>query len=81
MTIYGQKNTTFQKKISRLSHPILQATYDQQKQKISAHISILAEKFISKEKDIHLDTLWNNDSDVKDNAKIAEEKMYHGWNL
>ena len=51
------------------------------KQAISAHISNLAEKLISKEKDIHLDAHWHNESEVKDKAKIAEEKMYQGWSL
>lgn len=76
-----KKSTIFQKKISRYSHPVLQAAQAQQKQAISAHISRLAEKLISKEKDIHWDAHWNNDSDVKDKAKIAEENMYQGWSL
>ena len=70
-----------QKKFLRHSHPILQAAHNQQKQAISAHISTLAEKLVSKEKDIHLDVLWNNESEVKDKAKIAEDKMYQGWYL
>ena len=51
------------------------------KQAISAHISNLAEKLISKEKDIHLDAHWNNESEVKDKTKIAEDKMYQHWSL
>ena len=70
-----------QKKFLRHSHPILQAAHNQQKKVISAHISTLAEKLIAKEKDIHLDAHWNNESDVKDKAKIAEEKLYQEWNL
>jgi len=76
-----QKNEASPKKLMRHSHPILQAAQNQQKQAISSHISTLAEKLISKEKDIHLDAQWNNESEVKDNAKIAEEKMYQGWNV
>ncbi|WP_182186621.1 MobA/MobL family protein [Pectinatus frisingensis] len=76
-----QKNATLQKNLARHSHPILQAAYSHQKQTISSHISTLAEKLISKEKDIHLDAHWNNESEVKDKAKIAEDKMYQGWNL
>lgn len=45
------------------------------------HISTLAEKLIAKEKDIHLDAHWNNEPNVKDKTKIAEEKMYQGWCL
>ena len=76
-----QKNATLQKNLARYTHPILQTARNEQKQTISAHISALAEKLISKEKDIHLDAHWNNESDVKDKTKIAEEKMYQGWNL
>lgn len=60
---------------------ILYAIQNQQKQAISAHISTFAEKLVSKEKDIHLDAHWNNESEVKDKAKIAEDKMYQGWRL
>jgi hypothetical protein len=76
-----QKNATLQKNLVRHSHTILQAARNDQKQAIAAHISALAEKLISKEKDIHLDALWHNESEVKDKAKIAEEKMYQSWNL
>ncbi|MBP2656989.1 MAG: mobA/MobL family protein [Firmicutes bacterium] len=76
-----QKNETSQKKITRHPHPILQAAYNQQKQAISAHISTFAEKLVSKEKDIHLDAHWNNEPEVKDKAKVAEDKMYQGWSL
>ena len=75
-----QKNAALQKNLARHSHSILQAAHDQ-KQAISAHISALAEKLIPKEKDIHLDAHWHNESEVKDKAKIAEEKMYQGWSL
>lgn len=76
-----QKNATLQNNLVRHSHPILQAARNDQKQAISSHVSALAEKLISKEKDIHLDAHWNNESDVKDKAKVAEDKMYQGWNL
>ena len=76
-----QKNATLQKNLARYTHPILQTARNEQKQTISAHISALAEKLISKEKDIHLDAHWNNESEDKDKAKIAEEKMYQGWSL
>ena len=76
-----QKNTALQKNLAGHPHPILQVARDQQKQTISTHISALAEKLISKEKDIHLNAHWNNESEVKDKAKIAEEKMYQGWNV
>lgn len=76
-----QKNEASQKKLTRHPHPILQAAQNQQKQAISAHISTFAKKLVSKEKDIHLDAHWNNESEVKDKAKIAEDKMYQGWRL
>ena len=76
-----QKNTALQKKLARHPHPILRAARNEQKQAISAHISALAEKLISKEEDIHLDAHWHNESEVKDKAKIVEEKMYQSWNL
>lgn len=77
-----QRNVTFQKNFPKHSHPILLAAHDHHKQAISAHISQLAEKLVSpKEKDIHLDAHWNKESDVKDKAKIAEDKLYQGWNL
>jgi len=76
-----QKNATLQNNLVRHSHPILQAARSEQKQAISSHISALAEKLISEEKDIHLDALWHNESEVKDKAKFAEDKMYQGWNL
>ena len=76
-----QKNAALQKDLARHSHPILQAARDQHKQAILTHISALAEKLVSKAKDIHLDALGSSTSEVKDKAKIAEEKMYQGWNL
>jgi len=76
-----QKNAALQKNLARHSHPILQAAHNHQKQAISSHISALAEKLISKEKDIHVDAHWNNESEIKDKTKIAEDKMYNGWNL
>lgn len=76
-----QKNATLQNNLVRHSHPILQAARSEQKQTISSHISALAEKLISKEKDIHLDAYWNNKSEIKDAMKIAEDKMYQGWTL
>ena len=76
-----QKNAASPRNLARHSHPILQAANMHKKQAISAQISALAEKLISKEKDIHLDAHWNNESDVKDKAKIAEEKLYQEWNL
>lgn len=76
-----QKNAALQEKLARHLPPILQAAHDQHKQSISTHISALAEKLISKEKDIHLDAHWHNESEVKDKAKIAEEKMYQEWRL
>ena len=76
-----QKNAGLQKNSVRHSHPILQASHHHKKQAISAHISTLAEKLISKEKDIHLNAHWNNESDVKDKTKIAEDTLYRGWNL
>ena len=76
-----QENTALQKKLARHPHPILKAARNEQNQAISAHISALAEKLISKEKDIHLDAHWNKESEVKDKTKIAEEKMYQGWHL
>ena len=76
-----QKNAALQKKLARHSHSILQTAHSHKEQAISAHITILAEKLISKEKDIHLDAYWNNESEVKDKTKIAEDKIYHGWNL
>ncbi|MGL5255869.1 MAG: hypothetical protein ACRC76_02435 [Proteocatella sp.] len=60
---------------------LLQAAHNHKKQAISSHISALAEKLISKEKDIHLDAHWNNESKVIDKAKNAEDRMYQGWNL
>lgn len=52
---------------------ILQAANDQPKQAISAHISILAEKLIAKEKDIHLNAHWNNESsEVIDKVKMLK---------
>lgn len=74
-----QKNAGLQKNSVRHSHPILQDAHRQKKQAISAHISNLAEKLISKEKDVHLDAHWNNESEVKDKSKIAEDTMYQGW--
>ena len=76
-----QKNATLQKNLARYTHPILQTARNEQKQTISAHISALAEKLISKEKDIHLDAHWNNESEIKDKAKNAEDIMYQGWSL
>ncbi len=76
-----QKNASLQKELGRHSHPILQAAHSHQNQAIASHISTLVEKFISKEKDIHLNTHWNNESEVKDNAKNAEDRMYQGWSL
>jgi len=76
-----QKNAALQKELARHSHPILQAAHSHQKQAISSHISTLAEKIISKEKDIHLDAHWNNESEVIDKAKNAEDRMYQGWHL
>ena len=76
-----QKNASLPKNLARHSHPILQASHHHKKQAISAHISNLAEKLISKEKDIHLNAHWNNESDVKDKTKIAEDTLYRGWNL
>ena len=77
-----QKNAALQKKeLARYSHPILQAAHSHQNQAISSHISTLAEKLIAKENDIHLNAHWNEESEVKDKAKIAEDKMYQGWNL
>lgn len=76
-----QKNAALQKNLARHSHPILQTAHNHQKQAISSHISVLAEKLISKEKDIHLDAHWNNESESIDKAKNAEEKMYQGWNI
>jgi hypothetical protein len=76
-----QKNATLQKNLARHSHPILQAAYSHQKQAISSHISNLADKLILKEKDIHLAAYWNNESEIKDAMKIAEDKMYQGWTL
>ena len=76
-----QKNTTLQKNLARHSHPILQTAYSHQKQAISSHISNLADKLILKEKDIHLAAYWNNESEIKDAMKIAEDKMYQGWTL
>ncbi len=76
-----QKNAASPRNLARHSHPILQAAHNQQKKVISARISTLAEKLVAKEKDIHLDAHWNNESDVKDKAKIAEEKLYQEWNL
>ncbi|WP_019552683.1 hypothetical protein [Propionispira raffinosivorans] len=52
-----QKNAILQNNLVRHSHPILQAARSEQKQAISSHISALAEKLISEEKDIHLDAL------------------------
>ena len=76
-----QKNAASPRNLARHSHPILQASHHHKKQAISAHISTLAEKLISKEKDIHLNAHWNNESDVKDKTKIAEDTLYRGWNL
>ena len=76
-----QKNATLQKNLARYTHPILQTARNEQKQTISAHISALAEKLISKEKDIHLDAHWNNESEVIDKAKNAEDRMYQEWHL
>lgn len=76
-----QKNATLQKTLARHSHPILQAAHTHKKQAASSHIFTLAENLISREKDIHLDAHWNNESEVKDKAKNAEEKMYQSWNL
>ncbi|MGE1063609.1 MobA/MobL family protein [Megasphaera paucivorans] len=76
-----QQNATLQNNLVRHSHPILQTARNDQKQAISSHVASLAEKLISKEKDIHLDAHWNNESEVKDKTKIAEEKMYQGWSL
>lgn len=77
-----QKNVSSQKEFTG-QHPrlILQAAFEQRKKTIVAHISVIAEKLVSKEKDIHLDALWGEESDVKDKTKIVEEKMYQGWNL
>ena len=60
---------------------ILQVVNDQPEQAISAHISTLAEKLISKEKDIYLNAHWNNESEVIDKAKNAEDRMYQCWHL
>ena len=76
-----QKNAALQKELARHSHPILQAAHGHQKQAISSHIFTLAEKLISKEKDVHLDAHWNNESEVIDKAKNAEDRMYQGWHL
>ena len=76
-----QKNAASQKNFARHSHPILQVAHSHQKQIISSHISTLAKKLISKEKDIHLDAHWNDESEVKDKAKNAEDKIYQGWTL
>ena len=76
-----QKNAALQKNLARYSHPVLQAAHNHQKQAISARISTLAEKLVAKEKDIHLDAHWNNESEVKDKAKNAEDRMYQGWSL
>ncbi|WP_026329447.1 MobA/MobL family protein [Propionispira raffinosivorans] len=76
-----QKNAASQKNLARHSHPILQVAHSHQKQIISSHISTLAKKLISKEKDIHLDAHWNDESEVKDKAKNAEDKIYQGWTL
>ena len=76
-----QKNAALQKNSARHLHPILLVARDQQKQAILTRISALAEIFISKEKDVHLNAHWNNESDVKDKTKIAEDTLYRGWNL
>lgn len=76
-----QKNAALQKNLARNSHLILQSARNKQKQAISAHISILAEKLIPKEKDIHLDAHWNSETEVIDKAKIAEDRIYQGWHL
>ena len=76
-----RKNAALQKELARHSHPILQAAHNHQKQAISSDISTLAEKLISKEKDIHLNAHWNSESEVIDKAKNAEDRMYQGWNL
>ena len=76
-----QKNAALQKELARHFHPILQAAHSHQKQAISSNISTLAENLIFKEKDIHLDAHWNNESEVIDKVKFAEDTMYQGWNL
>lgn len=76
-----QKNAALQKTLARHTHPILQAAHNHQKQAISSHISSLAEKLILKEKDIHLDAHWNNESEIIDKEKNAEDRLYQGWHL
>lgn len=76
-----QQNVALQKNLARHSHPILQAARNQQRQSITAHIFQLAERLVSKEKSIRLESHWDNKSEIKDNAQIAENKLYQGWNL
>ncbi|WP_196591981.1 hypothetical protein, partial [Pectinatus frisingensis] len=76
-----KKNAALQKNLTRHSHPILQTAHSHQKQTISSHISTLVEKLISKEKNIHLDAHWNNESEVNDKVQIAEDKLYKEWRL
>ncbi|WP_196599103.1 hypothetical protein, partial [Pectinatus frisingensis] len=76
-----EKNATLQNNLVKHSHPILQAAHTHKKQLVSSHISTLAEKLISKEKDIHLDAHWSDKAEVKDKVKNAEDRMYQGWNL
>lgn len=76
-----QTTSSSQKNFARHPYPVLPDARNQQKQVISAHIYSLAEKLISKESGIHLDAHWNNESEFKDKAKIAEDKMYQGWSL
>lgn len=72
-----RQNTASQRPL----HSVLQAAHAQKNQAILAHISSLAEKLIAKEKGVRLDVHWNDESEAKDKAKIAEEKMYQGWSL
>lgn len=72
-----RQNTASQRPL----HPALQVAHTHRNQAILAHISSLAEELISKEKSVRLDAHWNDESEAKDKAKIAEEKMYQGWSL
>ena len=76
-----QKNVFPQERITKQSNPMIETAQNHHRQAISFHISALAEIFVSKEKDIRLNAHWTNESEAKDKAKIAEEKMYQGWIL
>ena len=62
--------------------PILQNTQNRRIEAVAAKISSIAEKFINDAaKNANWNAHWNDEKEVKDKAKMSEEKMYADWSL